>query len=307
MSDIERYLEAATRENTRKSYRAAVEHFEVTWGGFLPATADNIAQYLVDYAPRLSISTLRQRLAALSVWHTSQGFPDPTKAPHVKKVMKGIVELHPAQQKQARPLQIEQLQQIVIFLEQQANSSSPVQQLQAIRNKALFLIGFWRAFRSDEMARLQIEHIDVDASRGMRIFIPRSKGDRANNGRHYSVPALKQLCPVSAYSDWLTETNFSQGPVFRKINRWGHISDQGLHPASIIELIKAVCHQAGLANATAFTSHSLRRGFATWANNQGWNTRALMEYVGWRDVQSAMRYIEVLTPFDPKLLQTDLE
>ena len=28
MSDLDRYLQAATRDNTRRSYRAAIEHFE---------------------------------------------------------------------------------------------------------------------------------------------------------------------------------------------------------------------------------------------------------------------------------------
>ena len=44
--EVEHYIRAASRENTRKSYRAAVEHYEVSWGGVLPATADNIASYL---------------------------------------------------------------------------------------------------------------------------------------------------------------------------------------------------------------------------------------------------------------------
>ena len=39
---LEQYLQAATRKNTRRSYEAAVRHFEVEWGGFLPATADAI-------------------------------------------------------------------------------------------------------------------------------------------------------------------------------------------------------------------------------------------------------------------------
>lgn len=30
---ISRYINAATRDNTRKTYRSAVEHFEVHWGG----------------------------------------------------------------------------------------------------------------------------------------------------------------------------------------------------------------------------------------------------------------------------------
>ncbi|XMB51393.1 hypothetical protein QQ999_08785 [Pseudomonas fluorescens] len=50
MSDLDRYLNAATRDNTRRSYRAAIEHFEVSWGGFLPATSDSVARYLVAHA-----------------------------------------------------------------------------------------------------------------------------------------------------------------------------------------------------------------------------------------------------------------
>ncbi|QQW09059.1 hypothetical protein HUS11_12840 [Pseudomonas aeruginosa] len=81
MKDVGRYLQAGTRENTRRSYQSAIEHFEVTWCGFLPATSDSIVRYLVDYADTLSLSTLKQRLAALAQWHIAQGFPDPTKTP----------------------------------------------------------------------------------------------------------------------------------------------------------------------------------------------------------------------------------
>ncbi|HEN8706916.1 hypothetical protein NP554_28350 [Pseudomonas asiatica] len=79
--EIERYLQAGTRANTRRSYQQALEHFEVTWGGFLPATSDAIVRYLVDHAATLSSNTFKLRLAALAQWHVSQGFPDPTKTP----------------------------------------------------------------------------------------------------------------------------------------------------------------------------------------------------------------------------------
>jgi hypothetical protein len=77
MNDIDKYLQAATRDNTRRSYRTAVEHFETTWNGFLPATSDSIARYLTSYADSLAFNTLKQRLAALAQWHIDQGFPDP--------------------------------------------------------------------------------------------------------------------------------------------------------------------------------------------------------------------------------------
>lgn len=48
----------------------------------------------------------------------------------------------------------------------------------------------------------------------------------------------------------------------------------------------------GFADAGPHSSHSLRRGFASGANDQGWDMKALMEYVGWHYVQSAMRYLD---------------
>lgn len=66
MADLRSYLDAATRANTQRSYASAIRHFEVEWGGHLPATADSTARYLADHADRLSINTLRQRLAALA-------------------------------------------------------------------------------------------------------------------------------------------------------------------------------------------------------------------------------------------------
>lgn len=297
MDEVSRYINAGTRDNTRKSYRAAVEHYESTWGGFLPATADNIAAYLVHYAPTLTLSTLKQRIAALAAWHNEQGFPDPTKAPHVKKVLKGIAELHPVVQKQAKPIQLDQLTLLVNSFDRFIKNGSPKEALQSIRDKALLLIGFWRAFRSDELARLCVEHIQAESGKGMEIFVPRSKGDHSRLGRRYKAPALQQLCPVEAYLDWVSAAQLKSGPVFRSINRWGQVSEDALHPASIIGIIKQCCMRADMDEANLFSSHSLRRGFATWANSQGWDTKSLMEYVGWKDVQSAMRYIDAPDPF----------
>ena len=107
MTTLDQYIHAATRDNTRESYRSAIRHFEIEWGGFLPATADSVARYLVAHAETLALNTLRHRLAALAQWHIDQGFPDPTKAPVVRQVLRGIQALHPAVEKRAKPLQLE--------------------------------------------------------------------------------------------------------------------------------------------------------------------------------------------------------
>ena len=58
MSQVDLYLNAAARANTRRSYASAIQHFEIEWGGLLPATIDSISRYLAAYAESLSLNTL---------------------------------------------------------------------------------------------------------------------------------------------------------------------------------------------------------------------------------------------------------
>jgi integrase len=300
MNKVDRYLKAGTRENTRRSYRAAVEHFEVTWGGFLPATGDSIVRYLADYADQLAISTLKQRLAALAQWHITQGFPDPTKTPTVRQMIKGIRTLHPAQEKQAAPLLLQHLEQAIDWLEHQATLAAQQQDwptvLRCRRDAALVLIGFWRGFRGDELSRLRVEHTELQAGVGISFYLPHSKGDRQHLGTRFQTPALKKLCPVQAYGNWITAAGIAYGPVFRRLDRWGNLAPDGLHANSLIPLLRRLFRRVGVP-AELYTSHSLRRGFATWATANGWDIKSLMSYVGWKDVKSAMRYVDASHSF----------
>jgi integrase len=315
MNKIDRYINAATRENTRRSYLSAIEHYEVIWGGFLPATAESVARYLADFADTLTVNTLKTRLAALAQWHNSQGFPDPTKAPVVKKVLKGIKELHPAQEKQAKPLQLAQLNQTISYLE--ASITDATQQAdqatlyRSFRNRALILIGFWRGFRSDELSRLRVDYIKAEADKGMTIYLPRTKTNRDGAGRIFKTPALSHLCPVAAYLDWIDIGRLNAGPVFPKIDRWGNFSQESIAPGSVAALIRAILSEANIDEASHYSSHSLRRGFATWANDNNWTIKELMDYVGWKDVKSAMRYLDHPNDseklFEPSLKKLKIE
>ena len=137
--------------------------------------------------------------------------------------------------------------------------------------------------------------MQASAGSGISLYLPRSKSDRENLGKTYQTPALQRLCPVQAYIAWITEAALVRGPVFRGIDRWGHLSEEGLHANSVIPLLRQALERAGIP-AEQYTSHSLRRGFATWAHQSGWDLKSLMSYVGWKDMKSAMRYVEA-NPF----------
>lgn len=310
MTKLDQYLQAATRDNTRRSYKSAIRHFEIDWGGFLPATADSVARYLVDQAELLSINTLRQRLAALAQWHIDQGFPDPTKTPVVRKVFRGIQTLHPATEKRAKPFQIEQLRLVVNWLDQSIELAKLTARhgevLRHTRNKAMLLLGFWRGFRGDELMRLHVEHVEVVPREGMICYFPQTKNDRNLKGSSFKTPALSQLCPVTAYAEWIDMSGLTNGAAFRSVNRWGHLSQQGMHADSFIPLLRNIFSDAAISSPELYSGHSLRRGFANWATANGWDIKTLMEYVGWRNMNSAIRYIESADVFGRHQIESKL-
>lgn len=227
MTEVDRDLDAATRQNTVRSYASALRHFEVEWQGHLPATPDSIARYLAAYAQTLATSTLRHRLAAIASWHRDHGFVDPTRSPLVRKVFKGIQTLHPGQVKQAAPLQIRRLVELDDWLAAAIAAAHArgdgAAALRYQRDRALVLLGFWRGFRGDELLRLEVAHLTLVPGQGMTCFLPRSKGDRQAAGVTYKVPALSRLCPVEATQAWLQAADLQEGPVFApkdKIGDW---------------------------------------------------------------------------------------
>lgn len=76
-----RYRERGKSDNTERTYKTHINHYRYVWGGFLPAGEDAVCRYLATYAQSLKVSTLRQRLSALSKWHKQQGFSIRLPAP----------------------------------------------------------------------------------------------------------------------------------------------------------------------------------------------------------------------------------
>ncbi|WP_454834592.1 recombinase [Pseudomonas lini] len=260
---VDRYLKASRRESTQRRYQQAIEHFESGWESLLPASGESVARYLAEHAEQLSSATLRTHLAALAHWHKRHGFVDPTKEPKVRDVLRGIRAEHPQPVKRAPALQLQALEDCIAGLHRQAASPVAVERLRACRDQALILLGFWRAFRSDDLCQLRVEHIQVQPGVCLEIFLASGKTDRDHQGRTLTVPALKRLCPVTAYEAWLAASGLQQRPVFRAIDRWGHVSLEGLNSNSMSRLLRMAFARNGL-DGGSYSGHSLRRGFATW-------------------------------------------
>jgi len=92
--------------------------------------------------------------------------------------------LHPHREKQAVPLQLAQLEAPDDYWNARLATAAvtPSDTLRRLRNRALILLGFWRAFRSDELCRIDVQHIEFDDGAGMTLHLGRSKTDHSHGG-----------------------------------------------------------------------------------------------------------------------------
>ncbi len=288
----QRFISAATSENTRRTYRSAIRHFH-TWGGVLPCDSGAVLRYLLTYSDSLNPRTLALRLTALAQWHAFQGFPDPTTDPNVRKTLKGITRTHGKPKKKAKALPIEDMELIVAKL-------GPDTSLIAIRNNALIQIGFFGALRRSELAALTVDELTW-APDGLVITLSRSKTDQEGRGVTKAIPYGSPdgiCCPVKALKRWLEAANITSGAVFRRITRWGVLGTDPLYGGTINAILEACAEAAALPYVPELSSHSLRRGLATSAHRSGADFKDIKRQGGWRHDGTVQGYIDEADRFE---------
>lgn len=285
------YISAATSDNTRRAYQSDIAHFEIQWGGKLPATADSILRYLQTFATTLNPRTLSRRITALKNWHVYHELPDPTQHPAISKTLSGIMRTHGKPKEKAPPLLPEHLIKIVTHLSQQP-------ELRAARDNALLQLGFFGALRRSELVSMCVEHLQWQ-TQGIEILIPHSKTDQHHEGQFCAIPfGNEQLCPVRALKNWLNYSNISSGFIFRRIGRDNYLYDTALSTLSVNQILKKVAKQASIPSSETLSSHSMRRGLATSASRDGASLAAIMRQGRWKQVNTVMEYIEAVQRFE---------
>jgi len=286
----QRYIEAATSDNTRRTYQSAIRHFEA-WGGLLPADEAMVIRYLLDHADRLNPRTLSLRLTALRQWHRLQSFPDPTDGAEVRKTLKGIERIHGQPKRKAKAFRLEDLERMIARLDES-------ECLKHVRDRALLLLGFFGAFRRSELVAIDIEHLAWEPE-GLIITLPRSKTDQTGEGKIKALPYGEgPLCAASALRQWLELSETDQGPVFRGITRWSALKSERLNPASVNQILKTAAEDAGLDFVPDLSSHSLRRSLATNAHRSGASFKSIKRQGGWSHDATVWEYIDEAQRFE---------
>lgn len=277
----------ARSENTRRSYRTAWAQYEAWCNGVgvKPLSGDpgTVALYLSVLSQKVQPTTLKARLAALSVAHRLAGVKLDTRHEAIQLILKGAMrEKGLAPKRQARPLHYSTLPALMDVFE-----ATPL----GIRNKALVLLGFAAALRRTEIAHLAYEHVTI-AKDGLTLTLPRSKADRLGLGEtiYVSRHSNTRLCPVAALEAWLEYRGKKDGPLFLRANRNGSFRDSGIGEQTINRIIKEAVQAVGF-DASRYSGHSLRAGLATSAADAGCDLKAIMGQTRLKSARQAMTYI----------------
>jgi site-specific recombinase XerD len=265
--------------NTLRAYKSDYNDFSLfcSKNGFqaMPTEPKILSLYITHLASYSKFSTLKRRLASISIIHKTKGHYIDTKHPIIVENLMGIKRTNGSNQKGKKPLLINDLKLLI-----QAIDDSREKNIRKIRDKALVLIGFSGGFRRSELVDIEYEDIEF-VEEGVKIFVKRSKTDQSGEGMTKAIPYFDNInfCPVKALNKWIVEAELKDGKIF-------NISDK-----NVALIIKKYANYAGL-DAHRYAGHSLRSGFATSTAESGAEERNIMAMTGHKSTEMVRRYIK---------------
>ena len=271
-------LKSSKANNTLRAYKADFKDFALfcQQNGLksMPSEPKIITLYLTHLSKSLKYSTLKRRLASISVIHRLNGHYLDTKHPLITENLLGIKRVKGTHQKAKKPILINDLKAIINAINKDKN------QINRSKNKALLLVGFAGGFRRSELVAIFLDDVEF-VQEGVKIFVRRSKTDQSGEGMTKGIPYFSSpdYCPVISLKEWIQEGKINTGKIF-------DMSDK-----NVALTIKKYAAIAGL-DQNKYSGHSLRSGFATSTAELGAEERSIMAMTGHKTTQMVRRYIK---------------
>ena len=277
--------------NTLRAYQSDYKDFSAfcikNGLASMPTEPKILSIYLTHLSKSSKFSTLRRRIASISVIHKIKGHYLDTKHPIIMENLHGIKRTLGSKQKSKKPILINDLKLIINvinedIIEPKNERNRKVKRSILIRDKALILLGFAGGFRRSELVNIVYEDIEF-VREGVKIAINRSKTDQTGEGAIKAIPYFnnEKYCPVKALKNYMSsEFEISkEGKMF-------NVSDK-----TVALIVKKYVSLAGL-DPSKYAGHSLRSGFATSAAEAGAEERNIMAMTGHKTTQMVRRYIQ---------------
>jgi integrase len=250
---------------------------------------------------KLSVASVRRRLASISTIHEGAGLPSPALHPAVKgallRLRRSVAEAGGGRQKQAQALRSADIQTIVANL---AEQGGPV----VLRDRVLVLLAHDTGRRASELVSLRFEDVNHVRDAGNRliggtILLRVSKTDQMGEGTilPLSVSAIEA---ISAWADFVsTDTVPARGPILRGLISAKDPQNPEQPPVlvprptaistrAVLDIIKKMAGEAGLKGS--FSTHSARVGYVQDLVADGASDAQIMQAGGWTTPEMVARY-----------------
>ena len=305
------YAKLALAPATCRAYQADWTHF-FTWCAAanlpaLPAAPATIGAYLSAMAPTHARASIRRRLAAIGQMHQLHGHDWTPSHPAIRAPLRGMLRRHGVPARRSAALGTAEIRRLVAACDA-SHTGEPARtpgrrrrtpgkaiSLAALRDRALLLLGYAAALRRAELAGVTWEDLVFTGDGALRVLISRAKGDPEGEGAWIGVPrgVRRDTYPVLTLEAWRTASGYDRGPVFRKIDCWGRLGTDALHPDAVRQILRKRAAAAGLTVAAAerLSPHGLRAGFVTEAYAAGARDEQIMAHTRHRDLKTMRGYV----------------
>lgn len=312
---VEELLREGESQNTLISYGSALRYW-AAWYGLrygnqiqLPVPAPCVLQFIVDHAERstdkglvfelpamvdqalvdagykgklgaMAHNTLAHRIAVLSRLHQLRELKNPCHDPSVRELLSRTRKAYA--KRGAMPEKKDALTRDPL----QAILATCDASLRGQRDRALLLF----AWASGGRRRSEVAGADMQflkrVPEGFLYTLALSKTNQSGVDKpDNDKPVLGSA--ADALSDWLEVSGITEGRIFRRVLKGGHLGD-AISPASVSDIVKQRCALAGIEGN--FSAHSLRSGFVTEAGRQNVTLPDTMAMTGHRTIATVLAY-----------------
>lgn len=313
---LKELLREGEAANTVRSYQSAMRYW-AGWHQFrlgqaiaLPLPVDVVLQFIADHAQRStpyglrcelppsidaalvqsgckaklgapSHNTLVHRVAVMSKAHQNRGIPNPCHDEKVRELLsrtrKAYAKRGERPQKKAA-ITKDVLQQLLATCDDS---------LRGLRDRALLLF----AWSSGGRRRSEISSADMQYLRqiGPGEYLYELAFSKTNQSGADLPENTKPVLGAAgkALADWLAASGITEGAIFRRIRKGGHLGEPLQAPA-VRAIVKERCALAGVDGD--FSAHSLRSGFVTEAGKRNVPLAETMALTGHQSVATVLGY-----------------
>lgn len=285
-SQARKSAQAARRQraSTKAAYEKDVSRFIHSYGGTIPCTPDDLLRFITTLVKRLAPVTIARRCQSIRDAHVRGAHTPPTDDPRVREALRWMVAGHiphnlvepakngkkplPDIRSSAKPKRVAKIIDRAL-LNRMFDCMGTGMRTMDRRDKAILLLGY-AGLKRGAICAINIEDLTfLQDAMLIRVRTTQEPGDGLESptfestSRVMAIPFTRgPLCAATACQTWLKHNDLegSTGALFPSFTRSGEPTTDRLASAYVSVIVKERLKAAGIADVSAYSGESLRRG-----------------------------------------------